>query len=187
MKTCVFIFGVTLMVIFLSGAGAPIAQGQDIQFSARPTEKYKASSFDWKGHFGGRKEEPYNIYILMARGGFRAPTSKDYEDLIEAWLAKHPNADAIVVYTLDGALTLSKDSKWKWVWVVDGDDNLNIHLVRSGGCEAWTMLLAKGDRAHVTRKEYESFVEKLIEAESLARKERLGVWSEISKTEKKER
>lgn len=178
MKTCDFIIGVMLMVIFWPGAGVAIAQDHDIQFSSRPAEKHKASSITWKGHFGGRKEEPYNLYTLMSRGGFRAPTSKDYEDLIKAWLAKHPGADVIVVYTLDGALTQSPDSKSKWVWVVDGDDNLNIHLVRSGGCEAWTMLLAKGDKAHVTRKEYESFFEKIIEAESLAKKERLGIWSE---------
>jgi len=40
------------------------------------------------------------------------------------------------------------------------------------------MLLAKGDKAHVTRKEYEAFAVKVIEAESLANKERLGIWSE---------
>jgi endonuclease YncB( thermonuclease family) len=40
------------------------------------------------------------------------------------------------------------------------------------------MLLAKGDKAHVTRKEYESFAEKIIEAELLAKRERLGIWSE---------
>jgi hypothetical protein len=179
MKTYNFIIGVMLMTAFWPGAGAVIAQDQDIQFSSRPAEKHKSSSFIWKGHFGGRKEEPYNIYILMAQGGFRAPTSTDYEDLIKAWIAKHPNADVIVVYTLDGALTRFPDSKSKWAWVVDGDDNLNIQLVRSGGCEAWTMFLAKGDKAHVTRKEYEAFVEKVIEAESLAKKERLGVWSEM--------
>jgi hypothetical protein len=177
MKTSGYIIRVTLMMIFWHGAG--VAQDQDIQFSTRPNEKYKASSFIWKGHFGGRKEEPHNMYILMARGGFLALTSRDYEDRISAWLAKHPNADVIVVYTLDGALTQFPDSKSKWAWVVDGDDNLNIHLVRSGGCEAWTMLLEKGDKARVTRKEYGSFVEKITEAESLARKERIGIWSEM--------
>jgi len=115
----------------------------------------------------------------MSRGGFRAPTSKNYENLIKAWLAKHPSADVIVVYTLDGAMTQFPDSKMKWVWVVDGDENLNIHLVRLGGCQAGTMLLDKGDKAHVTREEYKYFSEKIIEAESLAKKERLGIWSEL--------
>jgi len=179
MKTYGFIIGATLMMIFWSGAGAVITQDQDIQFSSHPSEKYKASSITWKGHFGGRKKEPNNMYCLMSQGGFRAPTSEDYEDLIKAWLAEHPNADAVVVYTLDGALTKFPDSKSKWVWVVDGNDNLNIHLVRSGGCEAWTMLLSKYDKAQVTRKEYEAFVEKVVEAELLAKKERLGIWNEM--------
>lgn len=179
MKIYRFIIVTMLSMVFLLGPGAAVAQEQEIQFSARPAEKYKASSITWKGHFGGRKEEPYNIYCLMSRGGFLAPTSKDYEDLIKAWLAKHPNADVIVVYTLDGALTQSPDSKSKWAWVVDGDDNLNIHLVRLGGCPAGTMLLDKGDKAHVTREEYKYFTEKIIEAESLAKKERLGIWNDM--------
>src|SRR5215510_1513999 len=156
-----------LTMVFLLGPGVAVAQEQVIQFSARPAERYKASSITWEGHFGGRKEEPYNIYTLMSRGGFRAPTSKNYEELIKAWLAKHPSADVIVVYTLDGAWTQFPDSKSKWVWIVDGDDNLNIHLVRLGGCSAWTMLLDKGDKAHVLCVEYKAFTEKIIEVESL--------------------
>lgn len=179
MKTYGFIIGAMLMMIFWPGAGVAIAQDQDIQFLSRPAEKHKVSSITWKGNLGFRKKEPYTMYNLMSRGGFRAPTSEDYEDLIKAWLAKHPGADVIVVYTSGRVWTKFPDSKSKWVWVVDGDNNLNIHLVRSGGCEAWTMLLEKGDKAHVTRKEYEAFVEKVIEAESLAKKERLGLWSEM--------
>lgn len=177
MKTYGFIIGAMLMMIFWPCAGVAMAQDQDIQFSSRPAEKHKASSITWDGNLGGRKEEPHNIYDLMSRGGFLAPTSENYKDPIKAWLAKHPGADVIVVYT-SSFLTQFPDSKRKWVWAVDRDDNLNIHLVRSGGCEAWTMLLEKGDKAHVTRKEYEAFVEKIIEAESLAKKERLGIWSE---------
>jgi len=63
------------------------------------------------------------------------------------------------------------------VWIIDGDENLNIHLVRMGGCSADTMFLNKGDKAHVTKEKYESFINKILEAESLARKERLGIWS----------
>jgi hypothetical protein len=177
MKTYGFIIGAMLM-IFWPGAGVAIAQDQGIQFSSRLAEKRKASSITWKGNLGFRKKEPRAMYDLMSRGGFRAPTSEDYEDLINAWLAKHPGADVIVVYTSGRLWTKFAFSKRKWVWAVDGDDNLNIHLVRWGGCEAWTMLLEKGDKAHVTRKEYEAFVEKVIDAESLAKKERLGIWSE---------
>jgi hypothetical protein len=44
---------------------------------------------------------------------------------------------------------------------------LNIHLVRMGGCSADTMFLNKGDIAHVTKEKYESFINKILEAESL--------------------
>jgi len=40
------------------------------------------------------------------------------------------------------------------------------------------MFLNKGDEAHVTKEKYESFINKIREAESLAKKERLGIWSE---------
>jgi hypothetical protein len=180
MKAYGYIIRLMLIMIFWHGAGAAIAQDQDIQFSSRPPEKHKALSITWDENLGGRKEEPYNLYDLMSRGGFLAPKSENYKELIEAWLANHPGADAVVVYT-SSLFKQFPDSRRKWVWVVDGDDNMNIHLVRSGGCEVWTMLLAKGDKAHVTRKEYEAFVEKVIEAESLAKKERLGVWSEMKK------
>jgi hypothetical protein len=159
------------------GIGVSLAQDQETQFSARPAEKYKVSSIQWMGHFGGRKEEPKNIYILMSQGGFLAPTSENYESLIKVWLAEHPNADAIVVYTQDGMMVDIPDSKMKWVWVVDGDENLNVHLVRMGGCPAGTMLLNKGDKTPVTREEYEAFTKKVIEAEALAKKEGLGIWS----------
>jgi hypothetical protein len=174
-RPLIVFIGLTIFILVSSG----ISPGQDrgIQFSVGLVEKIKASDLTWNGHFGGRKEEPHNIYILMSQGGFRAPTSANYESLIENWMAQHTNAEAIVVYTLDGARTNYPDSKMKWVWVVDGEDNLNIHLVRQGGCPAWTMLLNDGDKAYVSQDEYESFVRKLIEADQLARQEKLGIWN----------
>jgi hypothetical protein len=153
------------------------AQNQEIQFSAYPSKKVKASSITWRKHFGGRKEEPNNVYTLMSQGALRAPTSKNFDNLITSWLEKHPNADTILVYTI-GMMRDIPDSKMKSVWVVDGDDNLNIHLVRMGGCPAGTMLLNRGDQTPLTRAEYESFAKKVIEAEESAKKEKSGIWSE---------
>ncbi len=155
-----------------------LAQTQEIKFVARPVEKIKASGISWSGHFGDRKEEPNNLYILMTQGGFRAPTSKDFESLIKTWLNEHSNANAIVVYTMGGLMSNSPDSKMKAVWVVDSNDNLNIYLVRKGGCPAGTMLLNKGDETPLTREDYETFAKKIIEAEALAKKEKLGIWNE---------
>jgi hypothetical protein len=129
-------------------------------------------------HFGSRKEEPNNLYILMTQGGFRAPTSENFESLMKSWLAEHPKAIATVVFTLDGMMTAIPDSKMKAVWVTEGDANLNLYLVRMGGCPAGTMLLNAGDKTALSREEYEAFARKVIAAEDQAAKEKLGIWHE---------
>jgi hypothetical protein len=166
-----------MLTVFLLGPGVAGAQEQEIQFSSRPAEEYKVSRFIWRDGVGGRKGEPQTVYMLMSQGGLLAPKSSNFKGLVKAWIAKHPNANVVVVYTLDGATEQS--IKIKWVWVIDGDENLNIHLVRIGGCSADTMSLNKGDKAHVTKEKYGSFINKILEAESLAKKERLGIWSEM--------
>lgn len=99
-KIC-HVISATVITIFLwlfLVVGVALAQESDIQFSARPAEQYKASSIAWFGHFGGRKGESQTIYMLMSQGGFLAPTSSNYEDLVKAWLAKHPRANVISVH-----------------------------------------------------------------------------------------
>lgn len=154
------------------------SQEKQIQFSSLPLEKHSVSEIVWKGHFGGREAEPHSIYCLMTQGGFLAPTSRDYEDLIKTWLAEHTKAEVRVVYVLSPALTDFPDSKMKSVWVVDGDALLNLYLVRRGGCPAGTMLLNRGDKTSLTQAEYESFAKTVIDAEGQAKKERLGIWSD---------
>ena len=179
---------VYLMFAFIFGLTVAVSSGkaQDIKFSARQSEKVKASSISWSGHFGGRKEEPENLYILMTQGGFRAPTSKDFESLIRNWLKDHPNADAVVVYTIDGMRNNAPDSKMKAVWVLDGADNLNIYLVRKGGCPAGTMLLNKGDETSLSKDDYETYAEKIIEAGVSAKKEKLGIWNDEDSSAKEQ-
>ena len=175
------LFLISIFTVFGFSATSSLAQNKEIQFSAFPSEKIKASEISWKGHFGGRKTEPSNIYILMTQGGFLAPTSKNFEGLIKSWLAEHFNAQTKVVYVLDGMLADVPDSKMKAVWIVDGDANLNIHLVRQGGCPAGTMLLNPEDKTSLTREEYQAFEKKVIEAEKIAKEENLGIWRESKK------
>jgi hypothetical protein len=171
------IIAAVVATFFLSAVGGATGQDQQIQFSSLPSEIYHASEIVWRGHFGGRKVEPHNIYCLMTQGSFLADTSRDWEDLIKNWLAEHTKADVRVVYVLSPALTDFPDSKMKSVWVVDGDDFLNLYLVRKGGCSAQTMLLNRGDKTSLAQAEYESFVKKVVDAENQAKKEKLGIWS----------
>ena len=175
------LFLVLFLTVFGLTATASLAQDKEMQFSAFPPEKIKASEISWKGHFGSRKTEPDNLYILMTQGGFRAPTSKNFEDLIESWLGEHPKAQTTVVYVLEGMRTDVPDSKMKAVWIVDGEANLNIHLVRMGGCPAGTMLLNPEDKTSLTREEYQAFAKKVWEAQELAKEEKLGIWSDSKK------
>lgn len=149
-----------------------------IKFSAFPVEKIKVTEMTWQGHFGGTEKQPQNMFILMIQGGFRAPTSKDHEKLIKDWLAAHPQAEAIVVYVMEGMTAASPDSKMKAVWIIDGTENLNLYLVGKGDCPGGTMLLQKGDETSLTREEYKTFLEKLIDAGITARTEKLGIWSQ---------
>lgn len=114
----------------------------------------------------------------MTQGGFRAPSSDDFETLIQEWFVKHPKAEAKVVFEIEGLMSNNPNSKMKAVWVVEGDDNLNIYLVRNGGCPGGTMALNGGDKTSLTKEEYEAFIKKIIESEQLARKEKLGVWKD---------
>lgn len=176
MKLTKWITYVALTVCFCWYTKIAFVQNQDIKFSNKSSEVMNASSISWKGHFGGRETEPKSVYCLMTQGEFLAPTSKNHEKLISDWLAKHPEAKAIVVYILTGVIRDHPESKLKSVWVVDGQENLNLYLVRQGSCPAGTMVLNPGDSAQVSQKEYETFATKVWEAEELAKKEKIGIW-----------
>src|SRR5688500_2316208 len=114
----------------------------------------------------------------MTQGGFLAPTSKALGNLMQSWLAEHPSAESIVVYTLDGMRTDVPDSKMKAVWIVDGGENLNLHLVRMGAVPAGTMVLNRGDKTSLAENQYADFAKRVWAAEGMARKEKIGIWGE---------
>lgn len=64
------LFLISLLTVFGLTATTSLAQSKEIQFSAFPSEKIKASDISWKGHFGKRKSEPNNLYILMTQAVF---------------------------------------------------------------------------------------------------------------------
>jgi hypothetical protein len=53
-------------------------------------ERIAAASINWKQHFGYRKEAPRNVFTLMTRSAFRAPTSADIQRSIEDWFKNIP-------------------------------------------------------------------------------------------------
>jgi endonuclease YncB( thermonuclease family) len=81
-------------------------------------------------------------------------------------------------------------SKMVIVWITDGGENLNVHLVRHGCVGAGQMLavtdedpdIQRGlglekDELEVQIAEYRTVRKQLIEAEEKAKQERLGIWA----------
>ena len=118
------------------------------------------------------------MYSLMAQGGFRAPTSDDFETLMQSWLRKHPDAEALVFYKISPVFRALPDSVMKCVWVVSGRENLNLYLVRKGALPADTQLLNPGDKTSVSQPTYEAFVKEVTANEELAKQEGLGIWKD---------
>ena len=148
-----------------------------IHFSMGKSERVAAASISWMGIFGSRKEEPQNSYLLMTQGEFRAPKSKNLENLIKTWMEKHPKAEAVLVYSMEGSSAFP-GSKMKSIWVIEGGENLNLYLVRNGACPAGTMVLNDGDETPLSKEDYELFENKFWEAEKTAKLEKLGIWFE---------
>ena len=139
-----------------------------------------AADITWKGPFGSDHSDPSVAYFLLGSGFFRAPSSLSIGATTRKWVKAHP--DAKVVPVVDFGVS-PDGTRSVWVWLVDGDNNLNQELVRSGACARATMVapdekLMFDTRAKllVTTAEYNKFEAALPQLEKLARRERLGIW-----------
>ncbi len=68
------------------------------------------------------------MYCLLGNGFFRTISSGEEDSAIHEWLSNHPNAKAVPVSMI------GEGSKMPMVyfWAVDGAENLNLSLVKSG-------------------------------------------------------
>ena len=77
--------------------------------------------------------------------------------------------------------------KWAYVWIVDGEAILNVHLVRQGCCPAGVMLVGRwvtgvlgaGGKFErwATDEELDDFAKRVLAAEAMAQEEQLGIWA----------
>lgn len=132
------------------------------------------------------------MYCLLGAGAlFQTPATDDAEQIIASWIAAHPDAEVTIV---DRELASTRDNFYSsYVWVQDGEDNLNLSLVRQGVVPAGVMAdgiaylstlpdVDKTDKYFpkrlVSDVQYEIFFQRAVEAEALAIKERKGIWSD---------
>ncbi len=96
------------------------------------------------------------------------------KDAAASWLREHRKA---VVYDLWAPTAEKGKLEWKYVAVVDGQDILNVHLVRHGHMPADTLECGEEYRV-VSRDTYEAYLERARAAEAKAKAERAGIWGD---------
>lgn len=166
----------TIVVAFV---GLLIPRGWATGDAGAGVDKANISDIKWAGMIGIRQAEPRVMYLLMGSGWLSNPIRDDVDKVIGEWLRAHPKAKIVPVSTTTSAETAdSAESKMIYVWVVDGGENLNLVLVQKGCCPGGVMGVSAGGKLEVPEKEYEGFLDKVRAAETLARREKLGVWDE---------
>jgi hypothetical protein len=143
-------------------------------------------------------------YFLVKRGFLRGVSPDEEAAMIAHWTREHPNARLVPVSVLGERSRLPM----VYAWAVDGEDNLNLLLVRQGVYPALAMLdtpqfeqllerskhtryakrLAAQERLGnptgipsrrlVSAPRYEDFMNKLVAAEAAAQADMVGIWSD---------
>jgi hypothetical protein len=137
----------------------------------------RASTLHWDGTIGVSEQTPNTILSLMATGFFSAPTRDDTSTLIAAWLKAHPNAVLVPVTAIQTFNEHRPQSKFTYVWVVDGTAYLNVELVRQGCFPPGTQMLGEGQKLEVPQSDYDSVVQQVEAAGRFADVNELGVWA----------
>jgi hypothetical protein len=155
---------------------------------------------------GFHRGEPFE-YFLIKRQVFGGLPIAQESAVIQEWAKQHPGATAVPVSIIGEKSRLPI----VYVWAVDGNDILNVYLVRKGVHSAIGMLdtakfgrllqassnapfikrAVQGERAGnptgvvsrrlIPKPRYDAFVKELIAAETLAERESLGIWSDSFK------
>jgi hypothetical protein len=143
-------------------------------------ESIPAAQVKWKGHFGESRIDTNTLFCLMAQGGFRAETT-NVEKLVTTWLKAHSKAVVMTVLSHRPLVTARPSSRFAYVWVVQGSDNLNVELVRQGCFAAGTQSPMQDDKIEVPGEDYRAFVAQIAEAAEEAKREKRGIWQHAPK------
>jgi hypothetical protein len=162
------------LALFLAATLACGRHAEDVNADA---DQPLASSIQWTKHLGVRRGQPHIVYSIMIQGLFLAPTAPDWNERIQSWLHRHPRARATTLTINQPMDTRDSLSQMRGVLIADANDTLNVDLVRSGACPGWAMTLYPGMQLQIPRRSYDRFVRSIIQADSAARTEHLGVWA----------
>jgi hypothetical protein len=150
-------------------------------------EVVKAIEVKWDSIFGVN-EDTEEMYCLVASGWMKAPRSSESDQVITNWLKLHTNATVTIVNQYRETDNSTSSPTYKYVWVQDETNSLNLHLVRTGCWPSGVMLDWKDSSPSLIDKsqferlisdaEYNDFRKQLIAAEEYAKKTKLGIYSD---------
>lgn len=135
-----------------------------------------ASSVRWNLHFGSSEKAPKATLCLMARGYFRMATNPDMPKLVDDWMRDHPKAMVVPVASFGPTIEKEPESRMIYVWIIDGEQNLNLELVRRGCFAPQTQAIGSAQKLEAPKADYDAFIEKAMAAGKEARDKKLGVW-----------
>jgi len=144
------------------------------------SEPIPAAQIIWKEHFGQSRADTNTLFCLMAQGGFRADTT-NVQSVATAWLKAHPKALVVTVLSHTPLLTGQPSSRFAYVWIVQGSDNMNVEMVRQGCFAPATQMLMEGDKPSIPQQDYDAFLQKVAAAGKRAKKVKAGIWEHASK------
>lgn len=99
-------------------------------------ETFPVTELKFQKIFAQRSGDDKDTYCLLGNGFFRTISSNEESTLISDWLQKHPNAKTVPVSIV------GEGSKMPiiYIWVIDGEDSLNLSLVKSGAFPGSVMI-----------------------------------------------
>jgi hypothetical protein len=153
-------------------------------------DSFPASEFQLKHHLAGSRTGDRRVYDLACKRCMWAGLTSGAEfKYVTEWLKAHPKA--IVVPKFVATVTLgSRSVEWVHVWIEDGNQSVNVSMVRDGIIPKSAMIEknlgpdAPAGQRLVSDATYEALIIKLTLAEIAARKEKLGIWSDEMRAER---
>ncbi|HUC48286.1 MAG TPA: hypothetical protein VMA30_02810 [Xanthobacteraceae bacterium] len=157
-------------------------------FTVHAQESFPANEINFKEIIGSRNGDKSAAYILLGTGFVRAMRSDDVGLIVDNWLASHPNAQATPIT----ATPMGKFGQLIYVLIEDGEDCLNISLIREGAFpggvmtdsvdsfRALNLKLKKEEEPHrmMSEDRYNAFLKRVRAVEAEAKDRKNGIWGD---------
>ncbi len=142
-------------------------------------EPLLAKAIQWDGDRGTKNGDGDTVYCLQGRGYGTQSSYFEMRNIISEWLNEHPKAVIVPVATVPRFEGELSKLKMTYVWIVDGEENFNIELVRRGKFYRGnqTVIEDLNTKLLVPRPDYQAFRSRLKIAGDEAERKKIGLWS----------